>query len=1137
MTKLFSVALALGLIAVPARGAEQLAIRPLWTVDLATLLESGATLADINNDGDVEALIAGREELVALDGDGTELWRYRNKARYMTWPAVLPREGLPPLIFTADTGGWFTCHDGTGKEVWQVKLNGPASWSVTAVCDLDADGTYEVVQTDESGAVWAFTAATGKVVWQSKVRGKPSHPSVGDLDGDPGLEMALVTTEGILVALDSDGALLWEREIGGTSQTWATSAPVMFAASDGSARIAAASNEGRVFCFLSDGSMLWDRPVRGPVASTISVGDFDSDGQADIFLITQIGVVYRLDEAGAVLWEIDVQGRTLGAGAIIDIQGDGDLEYALCTQEGHLQVLNQAGEFIFDLQFDNRTINITPAFGDLVPDSPGLEMVITGGESGKTFCFTTAAPLDTEAQWATYRGNEYKTGAWFGLAARGALRMVPTNLTAGQVLLGEDIRFSVINPAPGDKPLNASAVCVRPDGARQMVTSKVVGEYSELHMPLAVLSPGTYRFEWSLSTPAGQEIYHGTRELHLLPFANEQGVVERGILALREAASEVAEHLPLSAAALWREAEDIERERDNLIPLQRAVHGGSATPSDTAVEKTAAFVSRAQRALKLADLVSQAPALGPGTSLIAYEGRLWDNRNVDQQLPASVVSPVKIARRMVPGEHEPVALDVLNILERPLEVRVLVETPPDGFRVTVHRSVPTVTSLGGTSWDPLPELDESSVITIPALGSREIWLDVDAYGAQTGEHQVVVRLQALNGAGVVDGPRSPQAVPPPETRVELALNVLPFEMVPPGDFRLCAWARYDDSAIKDMLAHGNNVFICPQGTPRYDEKGILTGVDYTSLDSMIASFEGHDAIVLLNGIPAFRGEIGSGEFAADMKEYIEDLTQHLAAKGIDKEHFGLYPIDEPGGHGWDAVNKMVEFGKAVRAADPEVMIYQDGGGELPMFEAMAPYIDIWCVGINMLAEDTPLMHVVRSSNGILWSYDCGYSYARPVGANIKNVNLIGQFRTAAHYAFRWGTTGMGYWCYNIGEDPWGRINYEYPLVYPGRTKPVTSRRWEAVRESVEDYRIMAALRARLSSETKPVLPAPVQSQVRDLLDVRLPAMIDKSHDEVVLGLGGKVLDTTNTEADFIEFREAMIDCVEAAVNVARGVEM
>ena len=53
---------------------------------------------------------------------------------------------------------------------------------------------------------------------------------------------------------------------------------------------------------------------------------------------------------------------------------------------------------------------------------------------------------------------------------------------------------------------------------------------------------------------------------------------------------------------------------------------------------------------------------------------------------------------------------------------------------------------------------------------------------------------------------------------------------------------------------------------------------------------------------------------------------------------------------------------------------------------------------------------------------------------------------AALFAFRHGATGIGFWCYNQGGDPWGRMDMEYALVYPGRTKPVTSRRWEAARE-------------------------------------------------------------------------------------------
>src|SRR5581483_3641853 len=44
--------------------------------------------------------------------------------------------------------------------------------------------------------------------------------------------------------------------------------------------------------------------------------------------------------------------------------------------------------------------------------------------------------------------------------------------------------------------------------------------------------------------------------------------------------------------------------------------------------------------------------------------------------------------------------------------------------------------------------------------------------------------------------------------------------------------------------------------------------------------------------------------------------------------------------------------------------------------------------------------------------------------------------TAALFALRWGATGIGFWCYNIGADSWQRVANDYPIVYPGRTKPV-----------------------------------------------------------------------------------------------------
>jgi hypothetical protein len=209
------------------------------------------------------------------------------------------------------------------------------------------------------------------------------------------------------------------------------------------------------------------------------------------------------------------------------------------------------------------------------------------------------------------------------------------------------------------------------------------------------------------------------------------------------------------------------------------------------------------------------------------------------------------------------------------------------------------------------------------------------------------------------------------------------------------------------------------------------------------------------------------------------------------------------------------------------MIYVDGGGELPMFEAMASCIDIWCPSIYMLAEKTAVMDVVRKNGKKLWSYNCGYGYSRPGGPNLKNMNLIGDYRVAAPFAFRHGATGIGFWCYNLGGDPWGRIDMEYMLVYPGRSKPVTSRRWEAVREGIEDYRILAALRNSLGEKGGPKQGSTTQNRIKHLLEVSLPGLVDQSLEEMTRGLGRAVIDASNNDGTIGAFRREMMECVEA----------
>lgn len=1118
------------LLAAASRAAE-LEFPLLWQTDLQMFLESSGLIADLKGDGPEEAVIAGREDLFALDGQGKVLWRWRTKGRFMTYPAVLVRPPQASLIYAADNSGLLTCLEGTGKEVWHAQLNGPSSWSASAVCDLKGDGNADVIQTDETGTVWAFAALTGKVLWQTKLKGIPVSPAVGDLDGDGKPEIVVATGQGIITALNGNGRVLWERAIGGPSQSWATAAPVIFASSDGRSRVAAASSDGQLFCLDGKSEVLWRRPTRGAAASSISVGDLDLDGRADICLITQTGMIYRFDEDGRPIWEIDMQGRSLAPGAIIDLDGDGKLEYVLCTQDGFLQVLNDQGEFLHRFHFDNRTINVTPTFGRLSPDSPRLDMLVTGGESGIAFCLHTPAATNAVAQWRSYRGDARNSGSWFGLRQNATVRISPVNLAADEVLTGQSLQFAIQNLQTGMPPLTAMAVCVRPDGARQVTTTTVLGRNGNLLMPLEVTAPGIYQFNWTLADSGGRTLVSGGRSLFLQPFANDRALVARALAALRAAADAADQQLPLSATALRREATMLEVEAKEIVPLQDALPGNGVTGAQVALERSSALVSRAKRALAIAEVIRQATALGSGTSLIAFEGTTWENRDVDRQLPArGAANSLRIARTAVPGEHEPVALNLLNVTDHEILVRVQFDALANGLVVSPHRSVAVPTSLGEASWDVLPELDETGTLAVPSLASRELWLDVDLGQAKPGDHQVVLRLQALNGAGVLDAPSSPHTVPPPETEVVLAFRVLAFAIAPPGDFRLCTWAAPDEAHLPDLLAHGNNVF--PVGLPeaKYDAQGRLAASDYTRLDAVLDRLRGKDVVLLLTGLPGLHGDPGSAACRDDLKTFLDELVGHMAAAGFDTNHFALYPFDEPGGVGWNLINRLAEFGKVVRATNPNVMIYVDGGGELPMFQAIAPYIDIWCPGIYMLPEKTPLMDLVRKTGKILWSYNCAYGYSRPVGPNLKNMNLIGDYRAAALFAFRHGSTGIGFWCYNQGPDPWGRIDMEYALVYPGRTRPVTSRRWEAVREGIEDYRILASLRKRLTAEDSVKLPEDARRRIKHLIEVGLPGLVDQSFEEMRRGLGRNVIDASNNDATIGAFRREIIECVEAVAR-------
>jgi outer membrane protein assembly factor BamB len=1085
-------------------------IEMLWGVNPDMIMEGAAVVVDLDGDGNAEILTAAYENIIVLNGAGEELWRFDTKGRYSTVPAILERPGQSPLIFAGDNKGMFTCLDGKGEVVWQKNM-GIVFGSNAALIDLNGDGAVELVQGGQSGFLSVLDAETGDVAWESQFDGSCSCPAVGDLDGDGVAEIVLETSAGKLFALNASGKVLWEFDMGEAAPFWGIASPVIFANSTGQVGVAAASHGGRVFCLDGQGRVLWERATRGSVASTLSVGDFDADGDVDLFAVTALGVLYRFDEDGRVLWDIDTQGRSLAAGALIDLDGDGALEYMLCTQQGNLLAFNNAGEIVFNYQFDHRTINVTPTFGDIIKDRPGLEFVITGGESGQIFCFGTQAPVDTSASWWAYRGDNRLTGSWFGLARSDTVRMTPEDLNWDRLFTGDDVTFRVTNPNPGDEALTAEASCALPDGSRRVAVGKVVGQQGLLKIPVSITAPGKYRFEWTLKGAQEEPLVTGTRELTLQPYQNDRALAKRAVIALQGAMGEAdaAKTDRGLRGAMHQESLSIQNETLALADLQIAAPGSTSDFAEQLSARTAALNTRAKRALTLADVAPSILENGPNCDVVAFEGATWENRDMDKQLPLEAVTPLLFTRRCVPGEHEPVSVKLFNPTRDTVMIGTRVETQPEGPAVTAHEVKAVPTNLGVTAWDPLVPLQDKK-LAIPPLEAREVWLDVDLSGVKAGSHKVEVTFDT--GAN--------------ETKAEIVLDVLPFEMAGFGSMRLCLWAGYNGNAVEDLLAHGNTVFTMGlPGATMGDGENPGVEIDFTALDTFVEPLLGHDVFLLMSGIPALGVPMESEAYVPRLADYLDQVMRHLSAKGMNAENVALYPHDEPGGHGWDTVHHYIAFARQGLKARPSLKFYVNGGGDMAMFEALSEVTSVWCPGITMLIENTPEVQYLRTTGKTMWSYDCGYAYARPIGANTKTINVVGQYRMAAVFVFNAGATGLGFWCYNAGASMWDAVEMEYPIVYTNPDKTNTSsRRWEAVREGMEDTRILIALREKLSDAS---VSAEAKESIVHLLEGTLSSIASKSIREASLGVARYVIDDSNNDDTVERLRNAMMDCVAA----------
>ncbi|MCK4824556.1 DUF4091 domain-containing protein, partial [bacterium] len=261
---------------------------------------------------------------------------------------------------------------------------------------------------------------------------------------------------------------------------------------------------------------------------------------------------------------------------------------------------------------------------------------------------------------------------------------------------------------------------------------------------------------------------------------------------------------------------------------------------------------------------------------------------------------------------------------------------------------------------------------------------------------------------------------------------------------------------------------------------IIGEIDFSKHDEYIKQHSPHGIILFFNYQHSLKGPAKpfSPVWEKAHAAWLHAWFEYMKMLGIAYEGYALYPIDEPGLRE-GLVDQYISYAKVIRRVDDKVQIYTDpvAGATMADLKKMAPYVDIWCPNRNGYLLDIGLdkLKFIQSTGETIWTYECE--------ANAKHQSPLGYYRSQSWLAWRYGLTGIGFWSYcTARHDPWYTPvgGHDYLLIYQG-DGVVTSKRWEAVRDGIEDYNMILLLKQTIKNVLQNVDQKTIQ-EAKDLLE-------------------------------------------------------
>lgn len=411
------------------------------------------------------------------------------------------------------------------------------------------------------------------------------------------------------------------------------------------------------------------------------------------------------------------------------------------------------------------------------------------------------------------------------------------------------------------------------------------------------------------------------------------------------------------------------------------------------------------------------------------------------------------------------AIVLTNNTPRERKYRVSVQTSRvkgTSPSIEVREAAPVLLAKSGLRADPLVVLRNGEFSIMPGE-SKQIWLTVRAENCDAGTYVAYVAVSDKEGKRTA-------------VKVPLNIKIWPVDMPKDPHLMVDNWAYLNwrpikdipEQAVADLFAHHVNVIVVPpEQLPWPDARPASQGAaGYSKFDRYLQYHKGARKFLFFMEynnaeLRSFRGkcEFMSDGWKSVFRSWIKAWVAHLRNLGLSYDDFAFYPVDEP--QNSKEAGYLVDTANAIKEIDPRLQVYTtlDSLNRLNSSDLVriARTIDIFQVSAVSLPSLSS--SALKGTGKPLWVYGEGGKIADPMGF----------FRSIAWQAFQNGIAGIGFWAYaDTGPSgtAWNDLDGTRPdfsVIYEGANSIISSKRWEAWREGVEDYELLSQAKGKLAS--------------------------------------------------------------------------